>query len=421
MKPRPILVYGAAVVAAATLIMAGYEVARRFTREASLLDLAGPILAVATALICLAVLDWARNLHRGRHHRPDADQDLVIGQANATARASEADMTAADAIQELERLGNEELGPERTLEEALKVAARLADASRVVLWLTGEGDQLRPCAEYAEGQVSLLDEGAAAPADQQALQQAIEHRRPLESTEGEDSTFLFPLVEGQQCIGALKVTVAGLSSAEDGDAVQELSSQLSQVMRHFGRAVRAPGAYDQAVIDRLTGLYTKRHFINRLTEATGVSRRYGEPLSLVLLDIDSFKMLNSTYGTAAGDRVLRQLGSLIQQNIREVDSAYRYGPDEVAIVLAETEAHAARSLADRLRRIIRDSRALADDGTRIIATASVGIAEFDEDMRGIGPLIAKAEEALYAAKDAGRDRVEVAADLPGAETDENDA
>jgi diguanylate cyclase (GGDEF)-like protein len=322
------------------------------------------------------------------------------------------------AIQALEGIANEEFGPEKAIEEAVKVVASFSDASFVGLWLTDEQGSPTSRAEFADGEVILFDGSPLEPADEDVLRQVVEYRKPIESRDGDDASYFFPLLSGQTCFGIVKITVAGLVVVDQGDAAQRLSAQLGRVARHLGRAIRAPVLYDQAVVDTLTGLYTRRHFVNRLSEATGVSRRYGEPLSLILIDVDNFKMLNATYGTPTGDRVLRNTAALVQQNVREIDGAFRYGSDEIAIILPDTEVGQARSLADRLCRIVRDSRALSDDGGAIITTVSIGVTEFDEDMRGIGPLLARVEEALYAAKDAGRDRVETWSEAAPAAADE---
>jgi len=410
MKLHPVLIYSATLIAGITLVLAGRQVAVRFTSKEQLLDLAAPIFAVATALICIGVLDWARNLRRHSHNTAaeDPDDEVAVRRGRGAAPASAADLALVGTLHRLEGLANEELGPERTLEEALKAVADFARASEVGLWLCDEAGQPQPRADCSEGEVVLHEGIALDPADAEPVRQAIECRKPLESTEGGLAHFLFPLVSGQGCFGALRVSVPVGEPEEAGDAPQLLSAQLAQVARQFACAVSAPGLYDRAVTDALTALYSRRHFVNRLTEATGVSRRYGEPLSLVLMDVDNFKMVNGTYGPATGDRVLRNVASLIQQNVREVDSAFRYGADEFAVILPNTEADRARTFADRIRRVVRDSRVVADDGGAIISTVSLGVAEFDEDMRGIGPLIAQAEEALYAAREKGRDRVETA-------------
>ena len=410
MKPRHVLVYGATLIAVVTLVLAGREVALRFSSHASALDLAGPGCAVATALICIAVLDWIRNLRtRDLRVTPDA-ADLAEdeGERRPPSIARDVDAELVQAIQRLDLLANEELGAERVLEAAMKVVAEFAHASAVRLWVTGDDGTPRLRADFADGQVALHDSLPVQPADEEALRQALEHRKALQAVEDDAASFVLPLVSAQRCLAVLRVTVPLAGVADPQDATQKLSAQLAQLARHITHAVRAPEAYDRAVVDPLTGLYSKRHFINRLTEATGVSRRYGEPLSLVLVDIDSFRMLNNTYGPATGDRVLRSIGAVVQQNIREVDSAYRYGADEIALILPDTEVDRARLCAERIRRVVRDNRPLSDEGVGIITTVSIGAAEFDEDMRGIGPLLARAEEALYAAKERGRDRVEVA-------------
>jgi len=408
MRPRPILIYGATLIAAASLVLAGREVALRFTEKATFLDIVAPFLAVATALICIGVLDWARNLHRlsRRYSEGGEVQELAVVPAPAIA-TSQAEERLIGAVHDLERIANEEFGLQKTLEEAVKALADFSRASRVTLWMADDEGTPRPQAQYNEGEMAVGDAIAVEPSDEEALREVFEHHRPLEADEGDGARFLLPLVSGQECFGVLKAVVPTLGpGGRGGDAAQKLSSDLSELSRHFARAVRAPDLYDRAVIDPLTGLYSKRHFINRLTEATGLSRRYGEPLSLVVMDVDNFKIINSTYGAATGDRALRSLAALVHENIREVDSAFRYGADEIAVIIPDTEIDQANTFAERLRRVIRAHRALADDGGQVILTVSIGIAEFDEDMRGIGQLIACAEEALYAAKQRGHDRVE---------------
>jgi len=409
MRPRVVLIYGATIVAVATLVWAGREVAVRFARKERLLELVLPLLAIATALVCIGVLDWARNLGR-RSERYAADYEhyeTALAQVQEQGLAAGAESELLAAVHNLERLANEELGAEKTLHEAIKVVAGLADASAVALWAMEEGAAPKLRAGYADGETRSGEGPAGEPVDAQALREAFEHRRPFEAMAEDRVSFLLPLVSNRQCFGVLEVVAPATGPEEErANAAQKLSSDLARLARHFVRAVRAPDLYDQAVTDDLTGLYTKRHFINRLTEATGASRRYGDPLSLVLIDIDNFKMINKTYGHATADRVLQSIAALIQENIREADSAYRHGPDEIAIILPGTEADRAATLAERLRRTLRAHRTVADDGSNIISTVSIGSAEFDEDMRGIGPLIARAEEALYAAKSSGRDRVE---------------
>lgn len=413
MKPRMVLGLAATAVALATLVLAGRELAHRFSARTSdgAVDMLFPALSVATALITIAIVDWVRNLgvRSGslRTEEGDEGDDEVADAPRFSAPAEGAGSSLRSAIQSLERLANDELGADKTIEEALRVVASFATASAVTLWMMDEQGQPRLHSRLAEGQVTLGPDPAVEPTDPEALRLAAEHRKVFEAIEGEGASLLVPLASAQGCMGVLKIVASIPGSEEERSrAVQALGQDMAQVARPFAHAVRAPDLYERAVTDPLTGLYTKRHFVNRLTEATGASRRYGEPLSLILLDLDNFGLINSRYGQATGDRLLEALGALARENTREVDGAYRYGSDEVAIILPDTDVDRAVVLAERLRRAVRGCRTVADAEGNVIASVSVGVAEFDEDMRGIGTLIARAEEALHAAKTGGRDRVE---------------
>ena len=407
MKLRNVLLIFAAVLAGVTLLLAGYEVTQRFRNEADGLELAFAIASVATAIVCLVVLDWARNLRADaplRAHRSgrDAQDD---GDEAERLPLSESDRRLLAAVHALEALASDERGAERTIEDAFGEVARFAGAVRADLWLFGDGDVLEHRAAFRDGETSFGADPFE-PVDGQALGQAAEHRKTFEALDGDLGRFLFPLVSNRRCVGVLKVVVPVAGDEEERpNAMQRLSASLSRLVRPFAAAVRAPDLYDQAVVDRLTGLYTRRHFVNRLTEATGQSRRYGEPLAMLLLDVDNFRMINDRYGAETADRALQDIASLVQDNIRDADSGYRYGADEFAVIMPDTDLESAQALGKRLRGVIRAVRPLADEGGKIIVTVSGAIAEFDEDMRGIGPLIANAEEALDEAKRAGHDRV----------------
>ncbi|MFW6161122.1 MAG: diguanylate cyclase [Planctomycetota bacterium] len=407
MKLRDVLMVLAAVLAGVTLLLAGYEAAVRFAeKRADALELAFALCAVATAIACLVILDWAKNLHLETKRRSGSrTRREAEAEGPDRRRLSQAERRLLDAVHALDALANDELGPEKTIDEALQVVVRFASADTADLWLTDPEGHLEHKAAWANGEVEFGEEPAE-PADAEALETALEHRRPFESLEGGVARFLYPLVRNRRGLGVLKLVVpAGGAEEERPNAMQKLGASLARLVHPFARAVRAPDLYDQAVVDRLTGLYTRRHFVNRLTESTGMSRRYGEPMSVILLDVDNFGMLNDRYGHATADRALRDVAALVQDNIRDADSAYRYGADEFAVILPDTDVDRARYLAERLRGAIRAVRPLADEGGKIIVSVSVGVAEFDEDMRGIGPLIAHAEGALYRAKTTGQDRV----------------
>lgn len=162
-----------------------------------------------------------------------------------------------------------------------------------------------------------------------------------------------------------------------------------------------------ATRDELTGLSNRRHFLELASRAFDQAQRYRRPLSAIMLDIDRFKEINDTFGHAAGDRILARVGERMREVMRKVDILGRYGGDEFIIFLPETGREGARRLAERLRAALS---AQVDAGESWIEiTASMGVAStFGESADlTLEELIRRADQALYQAKQAGRDQVRV--------------
>ncbi|HLJ54138.1 MAG TPA: GGDEF domain-containing protein [Chthonomonadaceae bacterium] len=157
--------------------------------------------------------------------------------------------------------------------------------------------------------------------------------------------------------------------------------------------------------DPMTGLANYRAFRDLLAEETGRAVRYGHPLSLLLVDVDRFKRVNDGYGHPAGDEVLRHVARVLQEHVRAIDTPARYGGEEFAVLCPETEVEAAVVLADRLRAALEASPCALPSGELIRVTMSVGVAVYPSDALNESDLIAAADEALYEAKRAGRNRV----------------
>ncbi len=160
--------------------------------------------------------------------------------------------------------------------------------------------------------------------------------------------------------------------------------------------------------DDLTGLANRREALTALGRQMAAERRHGRPLSLAILDIDHFKQVNDTFGHPAGDEVLRRVAHLAIEIMREQDLVGRLGGEEFVIILPDTDARAAMIACDRLRREIAASALRLEDGRTLSITLSVGIAQM-EPGHVQQTLIARADDALYRAKAAGRDRVLLAA------------
>jgi diguanylate cyclase (GGDEF)-like protein len=160
--------------------------------------------------------------------------------------------------------------------------------------------------------------------------------------------------------------------------------------------------------DEVTGLYNRRFFSIRLEEEVSRYRRFNHPVSVVLLDLDGFKAVNDELGHAAGDETLRAMAEILLKQSRGINVICRYGGDEFAVLLVETSKSGARLYADRIRYVL--STWTFGHGRRV--TASFGIASLPEDVApATDELIRAADEALYAAKRAGKNRVSVHEDV----------
>jgi diguanylate cyclase (GGDEF)-like protein len=160
----------------------------------------------------------------------------------------------------------------------------------------------------------------------------------------------------------------------------------------------------QAATDSLTGLANRWSFDEELALEWRRAHRIGDSLSLVLLDLDDFKQVNDTYGHLAGDAVLRTIGQLLLGGVRQIDLAARYGGEEFVVLAPESDLKGALQLARRLRTAINNKSILLPDGRHLKVTASFGVST-KGDLACAEDLIAAADEALYEAKRAGKDRV----------------
>jgi len=161
----------------------------------------------------------------------------------------------------------------------------------------------------------------------------------------------------------------------------------------------------QAHEDSLTGLATRRHFLELAELELARTRRYGCSLSFLMLDIDQFKEINDRYGHGVGDRVLQRFAEACRRTLRAVDVTGRIGGDEFAIILPETDVNQALDAAQRLRQSIAELEIPVHDGMPLRCTASIGVATLDSAIDSIDALFRQADEALYRAKKTGRNRV----------------
>jgi diguanylate cyclase (GGDEF)-like protein/PAS domain S-box-containing protein len=162
-----------------------------------------------------------------------------------------------------------------------------------------------------------------------------------------------------------------------------------------------------ATTDPLTGVANRRRFIEQLEIELARMQRFDKPAAFLMMDVDNFKNVNDTYGHAVGDAVLRHLAELSQHRLRRIDLFGRLGGEEFGILLPGTDAAGARQFADSFRRYVADTPLESSKGI-IPLTVSIGVAEFDPGDAAPDGVLARADTALYRAKEGGRNRVEVA-------------
>jgi diguanylate cyclase (GGDEF)-like protein/PAS domain S-box-containing protein len=161
---------------------------------------------------------------------------------------------------------------------------------------------------------------------------------------------------------------------------------------------------DLSITDGMTGLFNSRHFYESIEKELERARRYGRPLSLLLMDIDNFKKVNDQFGHLEGDKVLQSLAMVIRDCLREMDSAYRYGGEEFIVILPETCSEDAINVAERLRQRFADQIQHPALDQTIYCTVSVGVSQFvvGDDAKG---LVKRADDGTYQAKHQGKNCV----------------
>ncbi|TMA28071.1 MAG: diguanylate cyclase [Deltaproteobacteria bacterium] len=215
---------------------------------------------------------------------------------------------------------------------------------------------------------------------------------------------IFPLRAGDSTVGTL---VCGSRSAEalPEAAQRELAMLALQAAEALVRTRLYEEAEKLATTDGLTGLLNRRTFNGQLQARVREAERYRKPLSLLLLDIDHFKRVNDSHGHPAGDAVLRGVAHVAAREARETDLCARYGGEEMAVILPETDARGALAMAERIRAAVEKAQHATESGA-LRVTVSVGIATTPAP--SAEGLLEAADKALYRAKQNGRNRVEAA-------------
>lgn len=231
---------------------------------------------------------------------------------------------------------------------------------------------------------------------------------PLVRGKAEWPVWVFPL-----CVERERIALLAIEGGRENDlpVFEILASQLSLQIKKIRLYEMVK---EVSIIDGLTGVFVRRHFFERFQEELKRAARYRFPLSVLMVDVDDFKSYNDEFGHLVGDRTLKEVAHVIRENVRRVDVIGRYGGEEFIIVSPEIEKRKGVELAERIRSsVARKHFSIYDVETRV--TLSIGVSSFPEDLSSqqvsehpeveVRELIEKADQALYRAKEEGRNRV----------------
>jgi diguanylate cyclase (GGDEF)-like protein len=213
-------------------------------------------------------------------------------------------------------------------------------------------------------------------------------------------TIEFPLTAGREKFGNLIL----LGDEFSDDARETATWLVGHAVIALENARLHRTVQRQALVDSLTGLANRRLCEAALEKEMARAQRFSEPLALILADLDDFKTVNDVYGHPAGDEVLREFARTLQDCIREIDLAGRWGGEEFVVILPGTDLAGGAKLAERIRAELATRVALSPAGERLTTTASLGVADYHGDGTP-ADLLGAADAALYAAKRAGKNRV----------------
>ncbi|OGW76472.1 MAG: hypothetical protein A3J52_02675 [Omnitrophica bacterium RIFCSPHIGHO2_02_FULL_49_9] len=242
--------------------------------------------------------------------------------------------------------------------------------------------------------------GKVAKTGQHMIVQDVKKNKDFKKSDASnvDNIVCLPLTAEDECIGVMNITNKATGeqfSAEEVDLLVTLAGQAAVTINNAN-------LYHLAITDGLTQLFINRYFRQKLQDEITRSKRYQRPFSLIMTDIDHFKKFNDTYGHQQGDAVLVTTAKLFKSISREPDIPCRYGGEEFAIILPETGIEGAQTMAERLRKEVEAYEYPSLKGGSLKVTISLGVATFPEHAADAESMIKKADVALYACKEAGR-------------------
>jgi diguanylate cyclase (GGDEF)-like protein len=305
---------------------------------------------------------------------------------------------------------------ESLLYEILRVVNNLisvetaAEVNEIAIFLrNGNAERLSPAALKRQETVQFGKDIDTSDIDLSLMRQVEKHRTTVSSVEKNAVELALPLISDQDLMGVMYVSASIYGERSDiSDTLANLQGSLREISQHVSIPLTRHVLKSSSITDGLTRLHNKSYFLERLDEHFNMFRRGKEALSVLMIDIDHFKKINDEYGHLAGDTILTQVAEKVTHTIRGYDVAFagfRYGGEEISVLLPRTDEKRALRVARRLRKDMADNEFETDTGRGVGVTVSVGLAQAASELRNKEELISRADAALYRAKRTGRNRV----------------
>lgn len=214
-----------------------------------------------------------------------------------------------------------------------------------------------------------------------------------------------PVMTGGRILGVIELVNIDLAVYAQNKVLLQTLADYAAIAIENARAVRR--IQELSITDDCTGLYNARHLFTVLTEELSRSARFDFEFTLLFLDLDHFKSVNDRYGHIVGSKLLAQVGQCLRESLRLVDAAFRYGGDEFAILLPQTSRPAGLHVARRIAKALHARHWLPDEHFQIELRASIGVATYPTDGATAQILVQRADELMYAVKQAGRNNIAI--------------
>ncbi|MCC6465125.1 MAG: GGDEF domain-containing protein, partial [Planctomycetes bacterium] len=397
-----------------TLVLVSYYFTRvsSFTGQANpwafhIIAIAGGLSAIMATLVTLFAGATYRARVRFENEYRNLQRYLNDDVAKERTRMIRS-LDLASAAQQVSMAIKQDTDFQRILSVVLEQLEHFSRADTISVFTLDDHSHPVVRAERRNGIDRFPPQLAADGVERSLVDDAARAGRPVRSLNEATGEFVlavyFATPEGVR--GVVRVARNVADDVDFRDEMPAFEQAVGQLVRMVSLGLKTASIWDRAIKDEKTGLYNANHYAEQMRKYAAQARRSGQPLALIMLDIDKFKHVNDTYGHLAGDKVLAQVAQLLMREARESDTPFRYGGEELCVICAATTAEEAALAAERMRQVIACTEFHDDRGRLLPVSASFGVAQFDpEAMATEKDLKELCDQALYHGKQNGRNVV----------------